>query len=131
VHPAREQQNLDAIEKIRLEIKADAAVGFIGVIVDTVGGLADTAPWLGVITGPASNCVRGTMQELIDSRIAVPEAQPPKCLGWTVSGDYGPLKLRGTKCSGLTGTWTSTGEMPVPGGTSTPLLREWRAVRAC
>lgn len=116
-NPARQQENLDAIEKVRLEIKADAAVGFIGVIGDTAGGLAAEVPWLGFITGPASNYIRGTMQELIDSRIAVLEAQLPKCLGWTVNGDYGPLKLRGTKCGGLTGTWKSTGEMPVPGGT--------------
>ena len=116
-NPGRKQENLDAIEKVRLETKADAAVGFIGVIGDTAGGLAAEAPWLGFITGPASNYIRGTMQELIDSRIAVLEAQLPTCVGWTVNGDYGPLKLRGTKCGGLTGTWKSTGEMPVPGGT--------------
>ena len=116
-NPGRKQQNLDLIEKARLEIKADAAVGFIGVIGDAAGGLAAEAPWLGFVTGPASNYIRGTMQELIDSRIAVLEAQLPKCLGWTVNGNYGQFTLRGTKCGGLAGTWKSTGEMPVPGGT--------------
>ena len=78
-HPGAKGEVLKQLDGMSDEVTGDAAVLFVEMFTDSAAGLVKSAPWLGFITGPATNFVKANLSPVIEGRAQAAEQLVPKC----------------------------------------------------
>ena len=82
------------------EVTGNAAVLFVGLFTDAGAGLVKAAPWLGFVTGPATNYMKENLGSVIEGRAVAAEQLVPPCkrTSYRVTGG-GRVTVNGTVAS--------------------------------
>ncbi len=103
--PSAKKKVTDQVADLRQEIKENAAVLFLQLLVDTGSSLAGSAKWLGFVVSPATGYVKETLNNAITERVHEAEALVPKCnkQSYAISGSIpsvpSGIDLQGKACS--------------------------------
>ncbi len=103
--PTAKKKVTDQVADLKQEIKENAAVLFLQLLVDTGSSLAGSVKWLGFIVSPATGYVKETLGNAITERVREAEALVPKCnkQSYAISGSIpsvpSGITLKGKACS--------------------------------
>ncbi len=103
-NPQEQQSVLDDLTRIENDIRDNAMVLFSSLLTDTGSSLIKTAPWLGFVTGPANDYVKGTLQDLMNDYLRQAEQRVVPCgHSYSITGSFastpGGTSLSGKACS--------------------------------
>jgi hypothetical protein len=99
-HPGAKEEIIKKLDGMSDEVTGDASVLFVELFTDAGAGLVKVAPWLGFVTGPATNFIKENLGKDIEGNVQAAEQLVPPCrrITYRVTGG-GRVTVNGTVAS--------------------------------